>query len=405
MRAIDSGKLLAEITDKIENHLVLPNDINYEINCNEEIEALWNLEIEFSKDLLPVYNCPGDYNSYSYLRYLCKEGLKKRFGSTVSKIYIDRLNYEIDIIDKMGFCNYFLVVWDFVKFAKEKGILVGPGRGSAAGSLVSYCLYITDIDPIKYNLLFERFLNPERVTMPDIDIDFEDTRRDEVVDYCVQKYGKKKVAEIITFGTLGAKETCSSGLISKWNEANSSLGQYDITSLIVNDLFGGKIMRRMASSGSHYYNLIDNEIIDLTVEQFLGETPDYDNGEEITREYLLSNEDTKNRYKKLLYNLKQSTRQVQCKKFKLIDENGQEYLSDTPGLLGGHKKLKIYGRLDCHSANRWLEKGKYANYRVFFANEEIAIKAGYRPCAICMPNEYKKWKNSQKEKILTLDKE
>ena len=206
LRAIDSGKLLDEITDEIENHLVLSNDINYDINCNEEIDRLCNLEIEFSKDLLPVYNCPLEYNSYSYLRYLCKEGLKKRFGSTVSKVYIDRLNYEIDIIDKMGFCNYFLVVWDFVKFAKEKGILVGPGRGSAAGSLVSYCLYITDIDPIKYNLLFERFLNPERVTMPDIDIDFEDTRRDEVVDYCVQKYGKKKVAEIITFGTLGAKQ-------------------------------------------------------------------------------------------------------------------------------------------------------------------------------------------------------
>ena len=207
LQAINEGKLLSEIPhSEIDNNLELEIDINYENNCNAMIEALCDLKIEFSKDLLPVYDCPENYTSYSYLRYLCKEGLKKRFGSTVSKKYIDRLNYELSIIDEMGFCNYFLVVWDYVKFAKENGILVGPGRGSAAGSLVSYCLFITDIDPIKYNLLFERFLNPERVTMPDIDMDFEDTRRDEVINYCVNKYGKKKVAEIITFGTLGAKQ-------------------------------------------------------------------------------------------------------------------------------------------------------------------------------------------------------
>lgn len=130
--------------------------------------------------------------------------------------------------------------------------------------------------------------------------------------------------------------------------------------------------------------------------------PNYSKGEMRTREYLLGNEDTKNRYKKLLYNLKKATRQAQGKKFKLIDENGKEYLSETPGLLGGHKKLKIYGKLDCRSANSWIEKGQYVKYRVFFADEHIAIKAGYRPCAICMPNEYKVWKNAKKN--LTLDK-
>lgn len=207
LRAIASGKVLKEIPIITEDYyLEFLSEIPYEKNCNSEILSLCDLEIEFSKDLLPVYDCPEGYSSDSYLRHLCKEGLKKRFGATVSKKYIERLQYELDVIRTMGFCNYFLVVWDYVKFAKENGILVGPGRGSAAGSLVAYCLFITDIDPIQYNLFFERFLNPERITMPDIDMDFEDTRRDEVIQYCVNKYGKKRVAEIITFGTLGAKQ-------------------------------------------------------------------------------------------------------------------------------------------------------------------------------------------------------
>lgn len=190
-------------------------------------------------------------------------------------------------------------------------------------------------------------------------------------------------------------ETCSPGLRDKWNEENPSIGQCAITALIVNDFFGGKIMRCMASSGSHYYNIIDDELVDLTVEQFLGEIPQYENGEERTREYLLSNKDTKNRYEKLLYNLKQSIRQFQGKQFKLIDCNGQEYLSNTPGTLAGNRKLKIYGRLDCQSAKRWIEKGYYISNRVFFQNEGIAIAAGYRPCAKCMPDKYKEWKNDQ----------
>ena len=137
---------------------------------------------------------------------LCNKGLNRRLSGNVSKEYQDRLNYELDVINKMGFCDYFLVVWDYVKYAKFNNILVGPGRGSAAGSLVSYCLGITDVDPIKYDLLFERFLNPERVTMPDIDIDFDSEKRGLVTDYVMNKYGEKRAIGIITFNTLGAKQ-------------------------------------------------------------------------------------------------------------------------------------------------------------------------------------------------------
>ena len=185
------------------------------------------------------------------------------------------------------------------------------------------------------------------------------------------------------------KETCSPGLRDLWNESNPSLGQCAITALIVNDFFGGKIMRCMASSGSHYYNLIDGNIVDLTVEQFLGEIPEYEFGEERTREYLLSNEDTKNRYLMLLNNLRKSM-------YKLIGPDGKTYWSFNPGTLGGNRRLKIYGRLDCPSALRWIEKGHYVENRVFFENEEIAISAGYRPCAVCMKKEYKIWKENSK---------
>ena len=177
-----------------------------DLKNNKYIVDNCNITIKKDSNLLPIYDCPNNLSSYEYLKKLCVDGMKKIFGSTAPKVYIDRLKYELEIINKMGFCNYFLVVWDYVKYAKENDILVGPGRGSAAGSLVSYLLNITTVDPIKYNLLFERFLNPERVTMPDIDIDFEYTRREEVVEYCINKYGIKKVAPIITFGTLGAKQ-------------------------------------------------------------------------------------------------------------------------------------------------------------------------------------------------------
>ncbi|MCK9470588.1 MAG: DNA polymerase III subunit alpha [Bacilli bacterium] len=165
-----------------------------------------NLVLKYDTHYFPSYpNALG--KSFEYLTQLCKLGLNKRLeGLDVdNKVYIDRLFYELDVINKMGFCDYFLIVYDFVRYAKKNDILVGPGRGSAPGSLVAYCLGITDIDPIKYDLLFERFLNPERITMPDIDIDFPDNRRDEVISYVANKYGKEKVANITTFGTYGPR--------------------------------------------------------------------------------------------------------------------------------------------------------------------------------------------------------
>lgn len=168
-----------------------------------KIVDMCNLKIEKRDDLLPKYTLQ---NSYEMLKDKVKEGIKRIFGKSVPKVYIDRCKYELDVINKMGFCDYFLIVSDYVSYAKGNGILVGPGRGSAAGSLVSYLLDITEIDPIRYNLLFERFLNPSRVTMPDIDIDFDYMRREEVINYCINKYGKKRVAGIITFSTFGAKQ-------------------------------------------------------------------------------------------------------------------------------------------------------------------------------------------------------
>ena len=163
-----------------------------------------NIEFDFNTYHLPRYDVPEGYTTESYLRELCFTGLKERYKEPTQEA-IDRLNYEIDVIAKMGYIEYFLITWDFINYAKENNIMVGPGRGSAAGSIVAYTLRITDIDPIKYSLLFERFLNPERVSMPDIDIDFCYERREEVIDYVKRKYGDDHVAQIITFGTMKAK--------------------------------------------------------------------------------------------------------------------------------------------------------------------------------------------------------
>ncbi len=164
-----------------------------------------NVEIVFGEQKVPRFDVPEGYDGPGYLRVLCEEGLKKRYGDSPSKELSDRLDYELSTIRSMGYVDYFLIVWDFIHFAKSRGIAVGPGRGSAAGSIVSYCLEITDIDPIRYQLIFERFLNPERVSMPDIDIDFCYERRQEVIDYVYHKYGKDKVVQIITFGTMAAR--------------------------------------------------------------------------------------------------------------------------------------------------------------------------------------------------------
>ena len=163
-----------------------------------------NVEIEFGVTKLPKYDVPEGFDSWTYLNKLCTEGFEHHYPEDDGTLK-DRLAYELDVIHTMGYVDYFLIVWDFIHYARSKDIMVGPGRGSAAGSIVSYCLGITDIDPIRYNLLFERFLNPERVSMPDIDVDFCFERRQEVIDYVVEKYGKDQVVQIVTFGTLAAK--------------------------------------------------------------------------------------------------------------------------------------------------------------------------------------------------------
>lgn len=174
------------------------------IDNTVKIAEMCNIEFDFNTIHLPKYDVPEGYTPDTYLRELCFKGLEERYDNPSQEI-IDRLNYELGVIEKMGYVEYFLITWDFINFSKENNIMVGPGRGSAAGSIVAYTLKITDIDPIKYSLLFERFLNPERVSMPDIDIDFCYERREEVIDYVKRKYGEDHVAQIITFGTMGAK--------------------------------------------------------------------------------------------------------------------------------------------------------------------------------------------------------
>ena len=165
-----------------------------------------NFEFEFGNTILPNYDVPNEYKTHlDYFKKLCNDGLIERYGENPSDEIKKRLEYEISIIDKMGYVDYFLIVWDYIHYAKSNGIPVGPGRGSGAGSIAAYAIGITDIDPIKYNLLFERFLNPERISMPDFDVDFSDERRQEVIDYVSKKYGRDHVSQIITFGTMSAR--------------------------------------------------------------------------------------------------------------------------------------------------------------------------------------------------------
>lgn len=164
-----------------------------------------NVELPLGESILPRFPVPEGQTADGYLRMICEEGLVLRYGKQADSAVRERLDYELDVISRMGFADYFLIVWDFIRYARERGIAVGPGRGSAAGSLVAYVLQITNIDPVKYKLLFERFLNPERISMPDIDVDFSYERRDEVIDYVVHKYGADRVAQIITFGTMAAR--------------------------------------------------------------------------------------------------------------------------------------------------------------------------------------------------------
>lgn len=174
------------------------------VENTQKIADRCNVEIKFHELKLPKFQLDKEEDAFEYLKKLCERGLSLRYENVTDTLR-KRLSFELNTIHKMGYVDYFLIVWDFIKYAKENGISVGPGRGSAAGSLVSYCLYITDVDPIRYNLMFERFLNPFRVSMPDIDIDFDYERRSEVIDYVVEKYGKDRVVQIITFGTMAAR--------------------------------------------------------------------------------------------------------------------------------------------------------------------------------------------------------
>ena len=210
LKAIRLNKTLKDIEHtkddyhffKKEEFIKVFSSYPYLIENTKKIVDKCNIKIQSNGFILPEYD--SNIDQYAYLQALCYKGLQKRI-TNVTEIYIKRLEKELSIIKKMGFENYFLVVWDYVKYAKKKGILVGPGRGSAPASLVSYSLGITDVDPIRYNLLFERFLNPERISMPDIDIDFPDNKRDDVIKYVGARYGKLKVAHIVTFGTFASR--------------------------------------------------------------------------------------------------------------------------------------------------------------------------------------------------------
>jgi DNA polymerase III subunit alpha len=179
-------------------------DVPEAISNTIRVAEMCSLDLNFRGYHLPEFPVPSGFTPDSYLESLCRDGVKRRYGHVSGEVEA-RLGYELDVIKGMGFANYFLVVWDFIRFAREQGILVGPGRGSSAGSIVTYSLGITALDPLAYDLIFERFLNPSRISMPDIDIDFADDRRDEVIEYVVSKYGDDRVAQIVTFGTLAAK--------------------------------------------------------------------------------------------------------------------------------------------------------------------------------------------------------
>lgn len=188
--------------EMIEYFKAFPDAIENTVKIAEKC----NLEFEFGNTILPNYDVPEEFaEHYDYLKKLCDDGLIKRYGEDYSEEIRNRADYELGVIKKMGYVDYFLIVWDFIHYAKENNIPVGPGRGSGAGSLLAYAIEITDIDPIKYGLIFERFLNPDRISMPDFDVDFSDEKRQQVIDYVSNKYGYDHVSQIITFGTMSAR--------------------------------------------------------------------------------------------------------------------------------------------------------------------------------------------------------
>ena len=209
----------------LDNYFILEKDLKLLNDNNYKIYDMCNVEIPLEQNLMPAYENEENLSSYDYLKKLCIEGMKNKFGDSVSKVYQDRLKHELDVINKMHFNDYFLIVADYVNWAKANNILVGPGRGSAVSSLVAYLLGITEVDPVKNDLLFERFLNEDRVSMPDIDMDFEHLKREDVINYCISKYGRKCVVPIIAFGTMGTRQVI--------RETSSILG---IDNYIINNL-------------------------------------------------------------------------------------------------------------------------------------------------------------------------
>lgn len=252
---IKEGKILGEyeLHTHINKHLLTQEEAK-EISTSEdiantkEISDMCNVELGYQKGLLPVYD--ENINSSEYLTKLCNKGLNKRLNNNINLVYQERLDYELSIIIKMQFCDYFLIVWDYVRFAKFNNILVGPGRGSAVGSLVSYTLGITEIDPIKYNLPFERFLNLERKKMPDIDIDFDNEKTDEVIKYVINKYGEKKVAGIITFSRMTAKQVIRD--VSRVLNINLSIVDS------VNKLINYDTLEETYKNNNKFYKLINS---------------------------------------------------------------------------------------------------------------------------------------------------
>ncbi len=242
----------------IEQFKHIPEAID---NTQKIVEAC-NIELELGKILLPHYKVPGDLPPDKYLEKLCRGEIGKRYGKSNEEIE-KRLRFELDTIKKMGFDSYFLIVQDFVNWSKKEGIVVGPGRGSAAGSIVSYLIGITDIDPLKYNLLFERFLNPDRISMPDIDLDFADNRRDEVLKYVSQKYGEDHVAQIITFGTMAARAAIRDtgrALGVPYSFCDKVAKAIPMFTKLPDALANVKELKDIYNSGSEAKNLIDNAL-------------------------------------------------------------------------------------------------------------------------------------------------
>ncbi len=244
-------ELFADVPEAIENAAAIAE------RCN--------VEIEFGNTKLPNFDTPDGENHFEYFARMCREGFRERYGNNAPQEYCERLEYELEVINKMGYTDYYLIVHDFVRYAKENGIPVGPGRGSGAGSIAAYCIGITGIDPMKYNLLFERFLNPERVSMPDFDIDFCYERRHEVIDYVISKYGADHVSQIVTFGTLAAKAAVRDvgrvmGLPYATVDAVAKLIPFELNITLEKALLRSSELKKRYESDETVRELIDNSM-------------------------------------------------------------------------------------------------------------------------------------------------